>query len=47
LFGQEEEEIAEFSSISDIVERLLVGLIPLRGRAVDYSVVVFDALEDS
>jgi hypothetical protein len=46
LFGQDEEQIAEFSSISDIVERLLVGLIPLRSRAVDYSVVVFDASED-
>jgi hypothetical protein len=46
LFGQDEEEVANLSSISDIVERLLVGLIPLRGRAVDYSVVVFDASKD-
>lgn len=46
LFGQDEEEIAEFSSISDIIEQLLVGLIPLRGRAVDYSVVVFDPPDD-
>lgn len=46
LFEQDEEGISEFSGISDIVERLLVGLIPLRGRAVDYSVVVFDASKD-
>lgn len=46
MFGQDEEEISEFSSISSIIEELLVGLIPLRGRAVDYSVVVFDPPDD-
>ena len=40
MFGHDEEEIAELSNISGIIEELLVGLIPLRGRAVDYSVVV-------
>jgi hypothetical protein len=46
MFGQDEEEIAEVSSISSIIEELLVGLIPLRGRAIDYSVVVFDPPDD-
>jgi hypothetical protein len=46
MFGSDEGEIDELSSISGIVEELLVGLIPLRGRAVDYSVVVFDRPED-
>ena len=46
MFGLRQEEITEISNISDIIEELLVGLIPLRGRAVDYSVVVFDRPED-
>ena len=46
MFGRDEEEIAELSDISGIIEELLFGLIPLRGRAVDHSVVVFDPPED-
>jgi hypothetical protein len=46
MFGHDEEEITELSNISGIIEELLVGLIPLRGRAVDYSVVVFDSPKD-
>lgn len=46
LFGREEGEIAEVDSISSIIEELLVGLIPLRGRAVDYSVVVLGPPDD-
>lgn len=42
MFGRDEEKIAEFSSLSSAIEGLLGGLVPLRGRAVDYSVVVFD-----
>lgn len=46
MFGLREEEIAEISDISGVIEELLVGLIPLRGRAIDYSVVVFERPED-
>lgn len=46
MFGRDGEEIDELSTISDIIEELLVGLVPLRGRAVDYSVLVFDPPED-
>lgn len=46
MFGRDEEEIAELSNISGIIEELLVGLIPLRGRAVDYSVVAFNPPDD-
>jgi hypothetical protein len=46
MFGRDEEEIAELSSISSIIETLHVGLVPIRGRAVDYSVVVFDSPDD-
>lgn len=42
LFGTNEGEIEELNGISGIIEELLVGLIPLRGRAVDYWVVTFN-----
>ena len=46
MFGREEEEVTDLSTISGIIEELLVNLIPLRGRAIDYSVVVYDRPED-
>lgn len=46
LFGQDDDGLVEVRGISDLVERLLVGLIPLRCRALDYSVVVFDPPDD-
>lgn len=46
LFGTDEGEIEELSGISGIIEELLVGLIPLRGQAVEYSVVTFDTHDD-
>ena len=46
MFGRDEEEIAELSNISGIIEEPLIGLILLRGRAIDYPVVAFDPSDD-
>jgi hypothetical protein len=38
-------EIAQISSVNRVIEKLLVGLIPLRGRAVDFEVVELNGKE--
>jgi hypothetical protein len=45
LFGIDEEEFNEGKAYGRIIEQLLVGLVPIRGRAVDYVRMVLGGRE--
>jgi hypothetical protein len=38
-------DLEQIGAVANVIERLLVGLIPIRGRAIDYSVIEYDGRE--
>ncbi|MCU1267571.1 MAG: hypothetical protein JWM21_3889 [Acidobacteria bacterium] len=45
MFGVENKNVAQAKAVGRVLEKLLVGLVPLRGLAVDYMVLKFDDRE--
>jgi len=45
MFGVENKNVAQAKAVGRVLEKLLVGLVPLRGLAVDYEVLKVDARE--